>query len=87
MRTCNADRTDRLRAPPREARRSAVQRRRRFNAIYAIRTGFFKTTVLSADGREQVTGFYMPGEPLGMDGIGPGAYHGTPLRSKIPRCA
>jgi len=51
----------------------------RFNAIYAIRTGFFKTTVLNADGREQVTGFFMPGEPLGMDGIGPGAYDGTAI--------
>jgi len=51
----------------------------RFSAIYAIRTGFFKTTVLDAEGREQVTGFFMPGEPLGMDGIGPGAYHGTAI--------
>ena len=45
-----------------------------FGSIYAIRTGSFKTTALSDDGREQVTGFYMPGELLGMDGIGSGAY-------------
>jgi CRP/FNR family transcriptional regulator len=41
-----------------------------FEAIYAIKTGFFKTDVLLEDGREQVTGFQMAGEILGLDGIG-----------------
>jgi CRP/FNR family transcriptional regulator, anaerobic regulatory protein len=40
-----------------------------FNSIYAIRSGFFKTDVLLEDGREQVTGFQMTGELLGLDGI------------------
>ncbi len=40
-----------------------------FEAIYAIRSGFFKTDVLLEDGRNQVTGFQMAGEMLGMDGI------------------
>jgi len=40
-----------------------------FEAIYAIRSGFFKTDVLLEDGRNQVTGFQMAGEILGMDGI------------------
>ncbi len=40
-----------------------------FEAIYAIRIGFFKTDVLLDDGRTQVTGFLMAGEMLGMDGI------------------
>ena len=40
-----------------------------FDAIYAIRSGFFKTDVLIEDGREQVTGFQMAGELLGLDGI------------------
>jgi CRP/FNR family transcriptional regulator len=40
-----------------------------FEAIYAIRSGFFKTDVLIEDGRDQVTGFQMAGEILGMDGI------------------
>ena len=48
-----------------------------FKSIYAIRSGFFKTTVLNVDGREQVTGFQMGGELLGMDGIGSGSYHGS----------
>lgn len=40
-----------------------------FTSLYAIRTGFFKTCVTSEDGREQVTGFQMAGEIIGMDGI------------------
>ncbi len=40
-----------------------------FRALYAIRTGFFKTQMLREDGREQVTGFQMPGEIIGLDAI------------------
>lgn len=40
-----------------------------FKAVYAVRTGFFKTCVSSVDGRDQVTGFQMAGELLGLDGI------------------
>ncbi|MDK4681110.1 fumarate/nitrate reduction transcriptional regulator Fnr [Kingella negevensis] len=40
-----------------------------FSSLYAIRTGFFKTTVNLQDGRDQVTGFFMSGELVGMDGI------------------
>ena len=41
----------------------------KFNALYAIRTGFFKTCISSEDGRDQVTGFQMAGEIIGLDGI------------------
>jgi CRP/FNR family transcriptional regulator len=40
-----------------------------FISLYAIRVGFFKTCVSTEDGREQVTGFQMAGEIIGMDGI------------------
>ena len=40
-----------------------------FESIYAVKSGFFKTDVLTEDGRDQVTGFQMAGEILGMDGI------------------
>ena len=40
-----------------------------FTSIYAIRTGFFKTSVITEDGRDQVTGFQMAGEIIGLDGI------------------
>jgi CRP/FNR family transcriptional regulator len=45
-----------------------------FNSLYAVRTGFFKSNVILEDGRDQVTGFHMPGEILGMDGIGTEAH-------------
>lgn len=40
-----------------------------FTSLYAIRSGFFKTSVTSEDGHSQVTGFQMAGEILGLDGI------------------
>ncbi len=46
-----------------------------FDAVYAIRSGFFKSRVTYEDGRDQVTGFSMVGEILGMDGIGQGTHH------------
>jgi CRP/FNR family transcriptional regulator len=41
----------------------------KFTSLCAIRTGFFKTTVNTEDGRDQVTGFQMAGEIIGLDGI------------------
>lgn len=40
-----------------------------FTSLYAIRTGFFKTCLIAENGREQVTGFQMAGEIVGLDGI------------------
>jgi CRP/FNR family transcriptional regulator, anaerobic regulatory protein len=40
-----------------------------FTSLYAIRTGVFKTSVSTEDGREQVIGFQMAGEIVGLDGI------------------
>ena len=45
-----------------------------FDSIFAVRSGFIKTTSITKDGIEQVTGFFVPGEILGMDGIGKGRY-------------
>lgn len=41
-----------------------------FTAIYAIHIGFFKTYLISKDGRKHVTGFQMAGDTNGLDGIG-----------------
>ncbi|MEM7376446.1 MAG: helix-turn-helix domain-containing protein [Pseudomonadota bacterium] len=41
----------------------------RFEALFAVRTGCFKTTVRAHTGHEQVTGFFMPGDILGLDGV------------------
>ena len=45
-----------------------------FSALYAIRLGTFKTTVSAGDGREQVTGYRLPGEIIGFDGVGDDRY-------------
>jgi CRP/FNR family transcriptional regulator, anaerobic regulatory protein len=46
-----------------------------FSSLFAVRTGFFKTAVSADDGRDQVTGFQMSGELLGLDGIGNGQHN------------
>ncbi len=40
-----------------------------FQAIYAVRSGSLKTYATSEDGQEQVMGFQLPGELVGMDAI------------------
>ena len=40
-----------------------------FNFLYAVRSGTFKGTLMMADGREQVSGFYMAGDVMGLDGV------------------
>ena len=57
-----------------------------FESLYAVRVGFLKSTVVSSEGREQVTGFHMGGELVGLDGIG-SETHTARLRSKIPMSA
>jgi len=41
----------------------------RLKAIYAVRSGSFKATITTSEGAEQVVGFYLPGELLGLDGF------------------
>ena len=48
-----------------------------FRALYAVRSGFFKTSLIGNEGREQVTGFFMNGELMGLDGIGTASHHST----------
>ena len=50
-----------------------------FKAVYAVRSGFFKTSIVDGEGREQVMGFFMGGELLGMDGIGASRYNSTAI--------
>ncbi len=40
-----------------------------FEALFVVRSGSFKTTTSLNNGREQVTGFYFPGEFIGLDAI------------------
>ncbi len=65
------DRIDEVIGTRRKIKRGATLFRNgeKFTSLYAIRTGFFKTRVASEDGRDQVTGFQMAGEVIGLDGI------------------
>ena len=65
------DRIDNLVAVRRKVKRGDTLFRNgeTFTALYAIRTGFFKTSITTEDGRDQVTGFQMAGEIIGLDGI------------------
>jgi len=40
-----------------------------FHALYAIRSGSLKTAMDGKDGREQVLGYHIPGDIVGIDGI------------------
>lgn len=64
-------RIDELVATRRKVKRGATLFRsgEPFASLFAIRTGFFKTCITAEDGRDQVTGFQMAGEIIGLDGI------------------
>jgi CRP/FNR family transcriptional regulator, anaerobic regulatory protein len=38
-------------------------------ALYAIKSGAFKSALTSEDGHEQIVGFHMPGDLVGFDGV------------------
>jgi CRP/FNR family transcriptional regulator len=50
-----------------------------FAFIYAVRAGTFKSQLVLADGREQVSGFHMAGELLGLDGLAQGRHASTAI--------
>ena len=45
-----------------------------FGVIYAVRGGTVKTCTVDSLGREQVLGFYLPGEMIGLNAIHPERY-------------
>jgi len=46
----------------------------RADALFAVRAGFFKTFARSHQGEEQITGFQMAGELIGLSGIDSGVH-------------
>lgn len=42
----------------------------RFHSLYAVRSGSVKTYTIDSNGEEQVIGFHLPGELIGLDAIG-----------------
>ena len=47
-----------------------------FTHIYAIRSGYLKSYCISESGEEQITGFHLPGEIVGLEGIHTGVHIG-----------
>jgi CRP/FNR family transcriptional regulator len=45
-----------------------------FKSVYAIRSGSFKTFTTTSDGEEQITGFHLPGELVGLDALTSGKH-------------
>jgi len=45
-----------------------------FHAIYVVRSGAVKTYISTPDGGEQVTGFHLPGEIVGLDAVSIGSH-------------
>lgn len=52
------------------------RQRDEFRSVYAVRSGSFKSYILAPDGQSRVTSFFLPGEIIGMDGIG-SRFHGV----------
>jgi CRP/FNR family transcriptional regulator len=46
----------------------------KFEFVYAVRSGTFKSCLALAGGREQVSGFHMAGEMMGLDGVANGVH-------------
>jgi CRP/FNR family transcriptional regulator len=46
----------------------------RFEFVYAVRSGTFKSSLALAGDREQVSGFHMAGELMGLDGLANGVH-------------
>lgn len=50
-----------------------------FDHVYALRSGAVKMSLMHPHGDEQITGFFLPGEIIGLDSIGHGKYHATAI--------
>lgn len=70
MATPDVERLDRLMFTRRKvkAEQTLYTEGERFHYIYAVRSGTFKSSLTLADGREQVSGFHLAGELMGLDG-------------------
>jgi len=48
-----------------------------FRAVFAVKSGSFKSIIPEAAGQEQVVGFYLPGELMGAEGMSEKCYPNT----------
>jgi CRP/FNR family transcriptional regulator len=76
MADLDVDRLDSMRFTRRKVKAGETLYREgdRFEFIYAVRAGTLKSSLMLADGREQVSGFHIGGELVGMDGVAQGRH-------------
>lgn len=49
------------------------------DALFSLRTGSIKSQIVEASGHHQITGFYLPGEIVGLDGMLDGMHSSTAI--------
>jgi CRP/FNR family transcriptional regulator len=49
------------------------------DALFSLRTGSIKTQITEASGEHQITGFFLPGEIVGLDGMMEGEHSSTAI--------
>ena len=49
------------------------------DALFGLRTGSIKTQMIEASGQHQITGFFLPGEIVGLDGMMEGIHSSTAI--------
>jgi CRP/FNR family transcriptional regulator len=64
---------------PYKENQSVYQADQKFERIYAVKSGMFKTVVMDANGNEHILGFHLPGELFGLDAIYPKKYISTAI--------
>jgi CRP/FNR family transcriptional regulator, anaerobic regulatory protein len=79
-RTLNVDEIDRLDAIVRRGRlldrgQLVFDAGDAFDSLYVVRSGSLKSSMTTPDGREQIVGFHLPGELVGLDGFSTGVHH------------
>lgn len=46
-----------------------IEAQSKFKSLYAVRSGSFKSFIITSDGQEQIVGFHLPGDLIGFDAI------------------
>ncbi len=64
---------------PYKENQSVYEADQKFERIYAVKSGMFKTVVMDANGNEHILGFHLPGELFGLDAIYPQKYISTAI--------
>ena len=65
------------RAKPLQKNQTVYETGQPFTSLYAVRSGAIKTSRIDDSGDEQVVGFYLPGELIGLDAIAGAEYKNT----------